>query len=92
MKPADITYELFSVRDVKTGFLTPTLDMNGESAIRNFEHACLVADSLFYTHAQDYSLYRVGTFYPESGMIEPAVPPVHIVDASSFFPDRKKGE
>ncbi len=84
----EIVYEMFAVRDIKTGYLSPTLDQNSESAIRNFEHACMIADSLFFTHAADYSLYRVGTYYPDTGMIEPAIPPVHIVDASSFM----KGE
>lgn len=85
----DIKYGMYAVRDVKTGFMAPTLDMNDEAAIRNFEHACMRADSLFFTHAADYSLYRIGTYFPEIGQIEVVEPPVHVVDASAFI---KKGE
>lgn len=84
----NIKYGMYAIRDVKTGFLAPTLDMNDEAAIRNFEHACMRADSLFFTHAADYSLYRIGTYIAETGEIEVIYPPAHVVDASSF----KKGE
>lgn len=84
-----MVFDVFAIRDVKSGFLTPTIEQNGDMAIRNFHHACLNAQSLFYTHPEDYSLYRIGTYDVETGTIEPAVPIVHLVDASVFF---KKGE
>ena len=80
-----MTYGIYAVRDVKTGFLSPTLDVNGDSAIRNFEHAVHRADSLFYTHASDYSLYRIGDYDTDTGTIIPAVPVVHIVDADALL-------
>lgn len=91
-KPTEGTkmvFGVFAIRDVKSGWLAPTVDQNGECAIRNFEHACMRADSLFFTHPGDYSLYRIGFYDTETGTLEPAIPPVHLVDASAFF---KKGE
>lgn len=82
-------YGVFAVRDVKTGYLSPTLDVNGDSAIRNFEHAVMRADSLFFTHPSDYSLYRIGDYDSDTGLITPAIPPVHLVDADALL---RKGE
>lgn len=82
-------YGVFAIRDLKTGFLSPTLDQNGDSAIRNFEHAIMRADSLFFTHPSDYSLHRIGDFDTDTGLITPVIPPVHLVDASALL---RKGE
>lgn len=62
-------YGMYSVKDLKTGFLPVTTDMNDLSAMRNFEHACMNTDSLFFTHASDYQLFKVGTFDTETGEI-----------------------
>lgn len=62
-------YNVYSIRDAKTGFLTPTIDINDDSAIRNFQHACTNVDSLFFTHPADYSLIKIGEFDVETGSI-----------------------
>lgn len=63
-------YSIYSIRDLKTGFLQPTLDINDASAIRNFEHAVLQnEDSLFFSHPEDYSLFYLGSFDSETGEI-----------------------
>lgn len=62
-------YGIYSVKDLKTGFLPPTYDMNDASAMRNFEHACMNNDSLFFTHNSDYQLFKVGTFNTENAEI-----------------------
>lgn len=64
-------YGVYSVRDARTGFLSPTVDINDQSAIRNFVHACMNVDSLFYTHASDYDLYKIATYDTDSGVITP---------------------
>lgn len=81
-------YGVFSILDDKTGFLSPALDEHNESALRNFHHAAMNVDSLFYTHPSDYSLYRIGDFDTQSGLITACIPPVLIVRASQFV----KGE
>ena len=60
-------YEVFSIKDLKTGYLPPTFDINELSAMRNFEHACYNPDSLFYTHGSDYQLWKIGTFNTDNG-------------------------
>lgn len=62
-------YGMYSVKDLKTGYLPPTYDMNDLSAMRNFEHACMNEDSLFFTHSSDYQLFKVGTFDTETAEI-----------------------
>lgn len=77
-------YGIYSILDAKTGFLSVSLDQNDASAQRNFAHACKRTDSLFFTHPNDYDLYKVGKFNSDSGVIEPIVPPKHIVSARSL--------
>lgn len=74
-------YGMYSVKDLKTGYLPPTFDMNDLSAMRNFEHACMNEESLFFTHPSDYQLFKVGSFDTESGDIETEI--VFLMDAPS---------
>lgn len=77
-------YGIYCIRDSKTGFLTPTADQNDQTAMRNFAHAAMQNNTLFYSHPQDYSLFRIGVFDSESGIIEAFVAPEHICEATSF--------
>lgn len=77
-------YGVYCIRDHKTGFLTPTIDINDASASRNFAHAAMQTNSLFFTHPADYTLFKLGEFDSDDGMIVPYPTPIHIVDASSF--------
>ncbi len=61
-------YGVYAVRDWKTGFLSPVVDVNDASASRNFQFAVLRQDdNLFFTNPADYSLYRVADYDSESG-------------------------
>jgi len=62
-------YGVYSVKDLKTGYLPPTFDLNDLSAMRNFEHACMNEDSLFFTHPSDYQLFKIGTYDTETATI-----------------------
>lgn len=75
---------IYSIRDVHTGFMTPTVDQNDASAMRNFGHAVMNAGSLMNSHPKDYSLYRIGTFDTENGNIKTCIPEL-IVDAFSLL-------
>lgn len=77
-------YPMFAIKDVKTGFMQPTIDQNDSSAIRNFEHACMQSNSLFNSHAEHYALYRIGEFVIETGEVIPCQP-VHLMDATEVF-------
>lgn len=77
-------YPVFAIRDIHTGFMSPTVDQNEQSAIRNFEHAVMQTNTLFNSHPEHYSLCKIGTFDTESGKIEGCLP-VHIIDATEVF-------
>lgn len=75
-------YNVYSIRDNLTGFLTPTFDVNDASAVRNFQHAMRNPQSLLNSHAQDYDLYRIGVFDQDTGSIESIVPVMVCAGAS----------
>ncbi len=61
---------IYSIKDALTGFMNCTLEQNDASAIRNFEHAVTRVDSLFFSHPEHYSLYRIGTFDTTHGITD----------------------
>lgn len=63
-------YGLYSMRDDLTGFLVPTADSNDSTAMRNFMFAIQKPDSVMNAKPQDFSLYKVGVFDSEIGIIE----------------------
>ena len=69
-----MTFGIYSICDKLTGFMTPTVDLNDASAMRNFEHAVLSPGSLLNSHSEDYSLCCVGTFNSDTGEVEPLNP------------------
>ena len=77
-------YPIYSIRDAKTGFMSPTVDMNDPAAVRNFEHALRNSASLMNSHPNDYSLFRIGEFDTETGAVTACLP-ANIADASSVL-------
>lgn len=73
-------YPVFCIRDIHTGFMSPTVDQNANAAIRNFEHAVMQSASLMNSHPEHYSLYKVGEFETDTGAIVGCMPE-HIADA-----------
>lgn len=67
-------YNVYSIRDIYTGFLSPTYEMNDNAAKRNFSHAVNRPDSLLNSSPKDYSLYFVGTYDTEDAVLTPACP------------------
>lgn len=76
-------YGVYSIRDVKTGFMTPTVDQNDDSAARNFYHAVANSDGILFTYASDFALYHIGNFDSDTGIIDPAIPSVLIAEGSN---------
>lgn len=64
-------YCVYCVRDLRTGYLSPTVDVNDSSAIRNFKHAATRVDSLFFSSPADYQLFRIGTYDTDDGVLVP---------------------
>ncbi len=69
---------VYSIRDNLTGFLTPVVEQNDNSARRNFEHAIAQPQSLMNSHVSDYDLYKIGLFDTDTGLIE-NISPIELV-------------
>lgn len=66
---------IYSIRDFKTGFLAPTVEPHDAVAQRNFEHAVLQSEqTLFFSHPEDYALFRIGSFDTDTGEIVSELP------------------
>ncbi|AXH74686.1 MAG: nonstructural protein [Microviridae sp.] len=76
-------YGVYAIKDAKTSFMPCNVDYNDASAIRNFEHAVMAPDSLMRSHPADYTLYRLGSYNTESGIIVSEADPQQIADAAS---------
>lgn len=80
-------YGIYVVRDIKTTFLTPTFDMNDESAIRNFSYAINNTDGILGFSPSDFDLFKIGTFDNEKGFLDKSdfLVPEFIVSGGAVF-------
>lgn len=62
-------YGIYALRDDKTGWLTPHVDVNDGSAIRNFKQAISNKDSTMNFAPGDFGLYKLGEYDSEKGTI-----------------------
>lgn len=58
---------VYSVRDIKSGFLTPTFELNDAIALRNYKFACSKSDSILNFNPVDFELYRIAKFDSNTG-------------------------
>lgn len=75
-------YGLYSIRDVKTGFMTPVMEVNDAAATRNFYHSVANSEGILFTFAQDFTLYRIADFNAETAQVTPLVPIVQVASGS----------
>lgn len=79
-------FGVYSIRDFKSGFLAPTVEVNDAVAQRNFEHAVLNSEqSLFFSHPEDYALYKIGELDSDKGQLFPMVPIQEVITAAQVF-------
>lgn len=83
-------FNIYAVRDVKVGFQSITVQPNDPVAARSFESTVINSDSILFTHAQDFALYRIGTWDSDTGLIEPENLPVLILEAASCLKGDRK--
>ena len=81
-------FGLYSIKDAKTGFMTPVLEQNDASALRNFSAAVNQPDSLMHQFPNDFSLFKIANFDSDYGL-EPFSSAVMIVDASEVLRSEK---
>ena len=77
-----MTFGVYCVRDIKAGFQTPTCQVNDAVAIRGFASAVIQSDSVLFTHAQDFSLYKIAEFDADTGCMTPLDLPVQLIEAA----------
>ncbi len=80
-----MVFGIYCVRDVKSGFQTPTAQVNDAVAVRGFASAVLNSDSVLFTHASDFALYKVADFDADTGRITPLDLPVELIQASAVL-------
>lgn len=70
---------LFSIRDQKVGvFNNPFIAPNVNAIIRQFGDAVANKDGDLGKYPQDFDLYEVGSFNPETGVIDAYGQPKHV--------------
>lgn len=76
---------LYALRDVKVGFLTPTVADSDAIATRQLQNAMRAGTgTLLDTHPEDFALYYIGTYDTASGAITPVLPEL-VVEAVSLI-------
>lgn len=71
-------FHVYAIRDELTGFLAPTLDSSDPVACRSFR-AALAASPVMVKNPADFSLYRIGVYDSDSGLLTPTVPPEFVM-------------
>lgn len=71
-------YGLYAIRDVKTGFMTPTMDASDPAATRNFFHAVRNSEGILFSYSQDFDLYHIADYDSDSGVVT-ALSPIKFV-------------
>ena len=78
--------KIYAVRDAKVGeHLPPFFARSHGEAERIFENSVRQQD-LFRDYPSDFSLWFVGVFHPESGVIVPETQPVFVMEAVTVSP------
>lgn len=83
-------YGLYAIRDVKTGFMTPTMDSNDSAAVRNFFHAVRNSEGILYSYAQDFDLYHIADYDSDSGVVTALSPISFVAHGSDAIADLKE--
>lgn len=70
---------IYAIRDELTTWLTPMVDTNDHSAIRNFRLALSSPRSIMEKNPTDFCLYRIGEYDNETGKITPLDAPEFVM-------------
>lgn len=79
---------IFSVYDSKTAaYLPPFFMVTKPAAMRAIADAVADPDHTFYRHAEDYSLFFLGTFCDNTGKIDMETAPVNLCGLHELSPE-----
>lgn len=62
-------HPIYCVRDIKSVWLTPTVDVNDATAKRNFIYALSNSENIISASPADFALYKVASFDNETGIV-----------------------
>lgn len=79
-----MVYNVYSMRDALTGFMTPTIAQSDAVAVRFFTHAVVNSQDILSSHVQHFSLYRIGSFDTDKGTLN-HIEPELVIDGPSAF-------
>lgn len=82
---------LYSIKDRLQGFMSPFYDVNDEIAMRNFDSAAQKNDIIWF-NPDEFSLYRLGSYNDESGLLVSEPTPVFLMQAIDHKKDGEKNE
>lgn len=77
-------FGLYSIKDAKTGFMTPVLEQGDPAALRNFSAAVSQGDCIMHQYPNDFALYKVANWDTDTG-VDPVLSPILIADASEVL-------
>lgn len=84
-------YGVYSIRDARVGFMSPTIDNNDDSAMRNFYHSISQSEGILFTYAKDFDLYKVAEFDSDSGLMTPIQPVAFLAAGSDAVKEVSNG-
>lgn len=76
-------FPIYAIRDELTTWLTPMVDTNDQSAIRNFRLALSSPRSIMEKNPTDFCLYRIGEYDNETGKIKSLEVPEFVIRGES---------
>lgn len=83
--------KIYAVRDVKVGFGTPLIFQSDAIAMRAVAASARASDSMLAFAPKDFSLYRLGIYDDDTGLITCDDVPTHISDLVDLIDVSKDG-
>jgi hypothetical protein len=77
--------EIFAVFDSKAdAFAQPFFSETTETAVRAFATECRNPASGLHQHAEDYTLFHIGSYDQANGQLNAMLAPIHLAHALQF--------
>lgn len=78
--------KVYALRDIKVGYLSPTIHDSDPIAIRSIENVLRSpSSSLLDSHPEDFSLFCLGEFDTKTGILSPFNVPELIVEVKNLL-------
>lgn len=69
-----MVFDLYAIKDCKSGYLAPQCDSNKDLAVRNFAQAIASGSSIMGFAPEDFELYKIGTYDTDCGLVTSCTP------------------